>query len=167
MTPLTPWPHAVPIGRPIANAEMYVLDARQQLVPVGVVGEIYVGGAGVARGYHQRPALTAERFVPHPFAQHPGTRLYRTGDLGRFLPDGNVEYLGRADEQVKVRGFRVEVGEVEAVLRQHTEVRECVVTAGETAAAASASWPTSCRARRRRRSRAACVTSCRSNCPST
>ncbi|MET0621647.1 MAG: amino acid adenylation domain-containing protein [Pyrinomonadaceae bacterium] len=121
----------VPIGRPIANAEMYVLDARQQIVPVGVVGEIYVGGAGVARGYHRRPALTAERFVPHPFAERPGARLYRTGDLGRFLPDGNVEYLGRADEQVKVRGFRVEVGEVESVLRQHAEVRECVVTAGD------------------------------------
>ncbi|HEX7314145.1 MAG TPA: amino acid adenylation domain-containing protein [Pyrinomonadaceae bacterium] len=123
---------SVPIGRPIANAEMYVLDARRQFVPVGVVGEIYVGGAGVARGYHQRPALTAERFVPHPFSNVPGARLYRTGDLGRFLPDGNVEYLGRADEQVKVRGFRVEVGEVEAVLRQHAEVRECVVTASET-----------------------------------
>ena len=122
----------VPIGRPIANAEMYVLDARQQIVPVGVVGEIYVGGAGVARGYHRRPAQTAERFLPHPHGRRPGARLYRTGDLGRFLPDGNVEYLGRADEQVKVRGFRVEVGEVEAVLRQHSEVRECVVTAGET-----------------------------------
>ncbi|HLM55062.1 MAG TPA: amino acid adenylation domain-containing protein [Pyrinomonadaceae bacterium] len=122
----------VPIGRPIANAEMYVLDARQQPVPVGVVGEIYVGGAGVARGYHRRPAQTAERFLPHPHGRHPGARLYRTGDLGRFLPDGNVEYLGRADEQVKVRGFRVEVGEVEAVLRQHAEVRECVVTPSET-----------------------------------
>jgi amino acid adenylation domain-containing protein len=123
--------HAAPIGRPIANAEMYVLDARQQVVPVGVVGEIHVGGCGVARGYHRRPSHTAERFIPHPHGRQPGARLYRTGDLGRFLPGGNVEYLGRADEQVKVRGFRVEVGEIEAVLRQHSEVREGVVTASD------------------------------------
>ncbi|HEY0171322.1 MAG TPA: amino acid adenylation domain-containing protein [Pyrinomonadaceae bacterium] len=122
---------SAPIGRPIANAEMYVLDARLQPVPVGVVGEIYVGGAGLARGYHRRPARTAERFVPHPHARRPGARLYRTGDFGRFLPGGDVEYLGRADEQVKVRGFRVEVGEVEAALRQHAEVREGVVKACE------------------------------------
>jgi amino acid adenylation domain-containing protein len=120
---------AVPIGRPIANAELYVLDARQQLVPVGVAGEVYVGGAGVARGYHRRADLTAERFLPHPYAQQPGARLYQTGDLGRFLPDGNVEFLGRADEQIKVRGFRVEVGEIESVLRQHAAVREVAVAA--------------------------------------
>ncbi len=121
----------VPIGRPIANAEMYVLDARLQPVPVGVVGEIYVGGAGLARGYHRRAAQTAERFVPHPHARRAGARLYRTGDFGRFLPGGDVEFLGRADEQVKVRGFRVEVGEVEAALKQHAEVREGVVKACE------------------------------------
>ncbi len=121
--------HVAPIGRPIANAELYVFDARHQPVPVGVIGEIYVGGAGVARGYHRGPALTAERFLPHPYARLPGLRLYRTGDLGRFLPDGNIEFLGRADEQVKVRGFRVEVGEIEAVLRQHPEVREGAVAA--------------------------------------
>jgi amino acid adenylation domain-containing protein len=123
--------HVAPIGRPIANAEMYIFDARQQVVPVGVVGEIYVGGRGVARGYHRRPAHTAERFLPHPHSRQPGARLYRTGDLGRFLPDGNVEYLGRADEQVKVRGFRVEVGEIESALRRHPEVREAVVTASD------------------------------------
>ncbi len=122
---------SAPIGRPIANAEMYVLDARLQPVPVGVVGEIYVGGAGVARGYHRRPAQTAERFIPHPHARRAGARLYRTGDFGRFLRGGDVEFLGRADEQVKVRGFRVEVGEVEAALRQHAEVREGVVKACE------------------------------------
>jgi amino acid adenylation domain-containing protein len=126
-----PRTHAAPIGRPIANAEMYVLDARQGVVPVGVVGEIHVGGRGVARGYHHRPAHTAERFLPHPHGRQPGARLYRTGDLGRFLADGNVEYLGRADEQVKVRGFRVEVGEIEAALRRHAEVRECVVAASD------------------------------------
>ncbi len=126
---IQPRTHAVPIGRPIANAELYVLDARQQLVPVGVIGEIYIGGAGVARGYHRSPALTAERFVPHPYAPLPGSRLYRTGDLGRFLPDGNIEFLGRADEQVKIRGFRVEVAEIEAVLRQHPDVREGAVAA--------------------------------------
>jgi len=119
--------HAVPIGQPIANAELYIFDAGQQFVPVGVIGEIYIGGTGVARGYHRRPSLTAEQFLPHPYTRQPGARLYRTGDLGRFLPDGNIEFLGRADEQVKVRGFRIEISEIEAVLRQHTEVREGVV----------------------------------------
>ena len=123
--------HAVPIGRPIANAEMYVLDARQQPVPVGVVGEIYVGGDGVSRGYHRSPAQTAELFLPHPHGRQPGARLYRTGDLGWFLPDGNVQYLGRTDEQVKVRGFRIEVGEIEAALRQHPDVRASVVATSD------------------------------------
>src|SRR5678816_851360 len=110
---------------------MCVLDPAQQLVPTGVAGELYIGGAGLARGYHQQSAQTAERFIPHPYAQKPGLRLYRTGDLARYRADGNVEFLGRVDEQVKIRGFRIEVGEVEAVLAQHGGVLESVVVARE------------------------------------
>jgi amino acid adenylation domain-containing protein len=120
---------AVPIGKPIANMEMYVLDERLQPAPVGVMGELYIGGVGVALGYVNQPALSAEKFVPHPFSRSVGARLYRTGDLGRYMPDGNLEFLGRRDTQVKIRGFRIELGEVESILRQHESVREAVAVA--------------------------------------
>src|SRR6185369_7863418 len=124
----------VSIGGPIANAELYVLNSQMQLLPQGVTGELYLGGAGLARGYLKRAELTAERFLPHPFSRRAGDRLYRTGDLVRYLPDGNLEFIGRADEQVKVRGFRIELGEIESVLGTHAAVREVVVIASEDAA---------------------------------
>jgi amino acid adenylation domain-containing protein/non-ribosomal peptide synthase protein (TIGR01720 family) len=122
---------APPIGRPIANVSVYLLDSELRPAPVGVAAQLLIGGAGLARGYLARPALTAERFIPHPFAAEPGARLYRTGDVARYLPDGRIEFLGRADQQVKVRGYRIELGEVEAALGRMAGVRQCVVTATE------------------------------------
>lgn len=124
----------VPIGRPIDNAEVYVLDERLEPVPAGVPGEVYLGGAGLARGYLGRPDLTAQRFVPHPLASEPGGRLYKTGDLARLLPDGTVEFLGRADFQIKLRGYRIELGEIEARLAEHPGVQQAVVTARQNGA---------------------------------
>nr|QEO74784.1 AMP-dependent synthetase and ligase [uncultured bacterium] len=124
----------IPIGRTTAGNRLYVLDSCLRPVPIGVSGELFVGGAGLSRGYLNRPALTAERFIPNPFGGETGTRLYRTGDLVRYLPDGQIEFLGRLDHQVKVRGLRIELGEVEAVLRRHSFVAEAVVVAGEGAA---------------------------------
>jgi amino acid adenylation domain-containing protein len=117
------------MGKPIANTQVYLLDAASNPVPIGVAGELHIGGDGLAQGYLNRPELTAEKFIPNPFSSEPGARLYKTGDLCRFLPDGNIEFLGRLDHQVKIRGFRIELGEIEAVLGSHPAVQGAVVLA--------------------------------------
>ena len=124
---------AVPIGRPVANTQIYLLDRHLQLLPVGLSGEVYIGGEGVVRGYLFRPELTAEKFIPDPYGVVPGARLYKTGDVARYLPDGRIEFLGRADQQVKLRGYRIELGEIETALGQYPGVREVAVSAHEDA----------------------------------
>jgi amino acid adenylation domain-containing protein len=119
------------IGRPIANTQIFILDPYSNPTPIGVPGEIHIGGAGLARGYLNRPELTAEKFIPDPFSAELGARLYRTGDIARYLPDGNIELIGRKDGQVKIRGLRIELGEIESVLSSHPKVREAVVIARE------------------------------------
>jgi acyl-coenzyme A synthetase/AMP-(fatty) acid ligase/acyl carrier protein len=126
-------PSAITIGRPVANTRIYILSDDLALQPIGVAGEIWIGGEGLARGYRHRPALTAERFLPDPFSSRPGARMYRTGDLGRWRPDGRIECLGRTDDQVKVRGHRIELGEIEAALAQHPSVAVCAAAVREDA----------------------------------
>ena len=129
-----------PIGRPIPDLRVYIVDEQLAPVPIGVAGELYIGGAGVARGYWNRPELTAERFIPSPFVE--GDRLYKTGDVARYMPDGNIEFLGRNDFQVKIRGFRVELGEIESGLAMYTGIRDAVVIAGKMCRARNSWWRT-------------------------
>ena len=126
--------YSLPIGRPVANTRLYIVDQHKNLLPIGVAGELYIAGAGVARGYLNRPELTAEKFIPNTFSSDAAQVMYNTGDLARWLPDGNIEYLGRIDEQVKIRGFRIELGEIENVLQELEMVRQAVVLAREDAA---------------------------------
>jgi amino acid adenylation domain-containing protein len=123
----------VPIGRPIANTKVYILDTDGEPVPIGVPGELFVGGPGLTRGYCNRPDLTALSFLPNPFSQVPGERFYRTGDRARYLPDGNIEFLGRCDHQVKIRGFRIELGEVESALAEYCDINEAATVVIEFA----------------------------------
>ena len=118
----------VPIGRPIANTQIYILDQRLEAMPVGVAGELFIGGVNLARGYLNRAELTAEKFIPHPYSRQEGERLYRTGDVVRWLADGNIEYLGRLDRQVKIRGFRIELEEIRLAVMQHPDVKEAVIS---------------------------------------
>jgi acyl carrier protein len=134
MPPFERWPNLPPIGRPIANTEICILDSHLNPVPIGVVGEIYIGGVGLARGYLNQPELTAEKFITHSLDGAAAKRWYKTGDLARFLSDGNIECLGRMDNQAKIRGYRVELGEIESVLAQHPAIRHTVVLARENTA---------------------------------
>jgi amino acid adenylation domain-containing protein len=131
ISPDTALTESIPIGRPIANTQIYILDSHGQPVPVGVAGELCIGGAGVARGYWNRPELTAERFLPDPFTRQAGVRMYKTGDIGRWLPSGTIEFLGRNDDQVKIRGFRIELEEIRGRLLEHAGVQEAVVVVRE------------------------------------
>src|SRR6185295_5267869 len=121
----------VPIGRPIANTQIYILNNHLLPLPVGVAGELHIGGVNLGRGYDHRPELTAERFIPDPYSRKGGARLYKTGDLARYLPDGSIEFLGRLDHQVKIRGFRIELGEIEATLNEYEGVKECIATSSQ------------------------------------
>jgi thioesterase domain-containing protein/acyl carrier protein len=125
------WPLLPAIGRPIANTQIYILDKHLQPVPVGIPGELHIGGVALARGYLNRNELTQQKFIPNPLSSDANSRLYKTGDLARYLPDGNIEYIGRIDNQVKIRGFRIELGEIEAVLSQHDDVQICCVIVRE------------------------------------
>ncbi|MDF5723198.1 MAG: amino acid adenylation domain-containing protein [Rhizonema sp. PD37] len=122
---------SIPIGRPLPNTEVYILDQIGNLTPIGVVGELHIGGPGLARGYLNKPDLTLQKFIPNPFSKKPGSRIYKTGDLARYLPDGNLEFVGRVDNQVKIRGFRIELEGIEAVLSQHPEVQQVLVISRE------------------------------------
>jgi acyl-coenzyme A synthetase/AMP-(fatty) acid ligase/acyl carrier protein len=129
--PVSNWPLLPPIGRAISNTQIYILDKHLQVTPIGVPGELHIAGVSLARGYHYQPELTAEKFIPNPFSDDSEARLYKTGDLARYLPDGNIEFLGRIDSQVKIRGFRVEPGEIETVLGKNPAVHQTVVIARE------------------------------------
>ncbi|MBS4162104.1 amino acid adenylation domain-containing protein, partial [Klebsiella pneumoniae] len=129
--PLSDGITTVPIGKPIDNLQLYVVSPFRNMQPIGVAGELCISGAGLARGYWNRPKLTAEKFVDHPFQA--GQQMYKTGDLAKWLPDGNIEYLGRIDHQVKIRGYRIELGEIEHCMLEHQAVKEAVVTAREEA----------------------------------
>ena len=153
------------IGRPLADLQIHLLDGNGQLVPIGVPGEIYVGGPGVTRGYLNRPALTAQRFVPDPFGPA-GSRLYRSGDLARRRPDGSLEFCGRIDDQVKIRGYRVELGEIALTLSAHPDIRDASwssVSRPETGAC----WPMWCRRARALRGRRNCAGGWPGPCPIT